>query len=94
MHIVFSSQNGFGLDHPVPIGKIVNGQYYCTHLQGQLFAHVKEHLWGKHYELEDDINTAVTASLHYLSKDEYTPAVDRLPHRWEKFVESAGDYIE
>jgi len=35
--------------------------------------------------------TAVTASLHCLSMDEYKAAVDRLPHRWEKCVGSAGD---
>jgi hypothetical protein len=55
---------------------------------------VKENLWGKHYELEDDINNAVTASLHHPSKIEYTPAIDHLPHRWEKCVDSAGDYSE
>ena len=35
--------------------------------------------------------TAVTASLHCLSKDEYKAAVDHLPHRLEKCVGSAGD---
>jgi len=44
--------------------------------------------------IEDDINVAVTASLHHLSKDEYTPAIDCLPHTWEKYVDSAGDYTE
>ena len=60
----------------------------------RLFACEKEHLWGKHFESEDDINSAVTASLHHLRKDEYTPAIDRLPHTWEKCVDSAGDYTE
>jgi len=58
MHIMFFSRNGFALDHPMPIGRTVSGQYYCTYLQGKLFARVKEHLWGKHYESEDDITTA------------------------------------
>jgi hypothetical protein len=35
-----------------------------------LFSHVKEHLWGKRFESEDDINTAVTASLKRPSKDD------------------------
>jgi hypothetical protein len=78
----------------MPIGTTVNGEYCCTHLQGYLFARVKEYLWRKHFELEDDVNSAVTASLHHLSKDEYTPSIDRLPHRWEKCVDSAGDYNE
>jgi hypothetical protein len=44
-----------------------------------LFAHVKEHLWGKWFESEDNINTAVTACLHHLSKDKYRTALDHLP---------------
>jgi histone-lysine N-methyltransferase SETMAR len=57
-----------------------------------LFACVKGRLWGKQLKLEDD-NTAVTASLCYLTKDEYRAAGDHLPHRWEKCVDSAGYYI-
>jgi len=33
LHILFFSQNGLVLDHPVPVGTIVNGQYYCSLLQ-------------------------------------------------------------
>ena len=33
MHVTFLSQNGLVLDHPLPIGRIVNGQYYCAFLQ-------------------------------------------------------------
>jgi hypothetical protein len=29
-----------------------------------------------------------------VTKDEYRAAIDRLPHRWEKCVDSAGAYIE
>ena len=42
-----------------------------------LFAHVKQHLRGTRFESEDDINTAVTASLYRLSRDEYRTAIDR-----------------
>jgi hypothetical protein len=55
---------------------------------------VKEHLRGKGFETEDDINTAVTASSKHPSKDEYRAAVDHLPRRWKKCADSAGDYIE
>jgi hypothetical protein len=55
---------------------------------------VKEHCRGKWFELEDDINAAITASLHHLSKDSYRAAIDHLPCRWEKCVDSSGDYIE
>jgi histone-lysine N-methyltransferase SETMAR len=56
-----------------------------------LFEHVKEHLRGQGIESEDDINTAITAFLHRLSKDEHRAATDHLPHRREECV---GDYIE
>jgi len=41
---------------------------------------VKENFIGERFESADDINTAVTASLLRLSKDEYSYAADRLPH--------------
>ena len=44
---------------------------------------MKERLRGEGFESEDDTNTAVTASLHRLSKDEHRAAIYRLPHRWE-----------
>jgi transposase len=59
-----------------------------------LFAHVKGHLWGKWFESQKDTNTAVTASVKRLSKDEYRAAIDCLPRTWEKCVDSAGDYVQ
>jgi hypothetical protein len=41
-----------------------------------LFAYVKQHLRGKGFESERDINTAVTASLYRLNRDEYRAAID------------------
>jgi hypothetical protein len=58
-----------------------------------LFVRTKEHLRGKRYESEYDINTVVTVHLHRLSKDEYKAATDRLPHRRKKYVDSAGDSL-
>jgi len=59
-----------------------------------LFASVKKHLQSKLFESEDNINTAVTASLRCLRKDECRVASDHLPHRWEKLVDNSGDYNE
>jgi hypothetical protein len=36
-----------------------------------LVACVKEHLQGKQFELGEDINTAIIASLHHLTMDKY-----------------------
>jgi hypothetical protein len=33
IHVLFFSQNGLVLNHPVPVGTTVNGQYYCSLLQ-------------------------------------------------------------
>ena len=59
-----------------------------------LFTRVKEHLQHTQFESENNINTAVTASLHPLDMDEYRAAIDCLSHRWEKCVDSASDNIE
>jgi hypothetical protein len=63
-----------------------------SHVITGFFSRVKEHLRGKQLKSEDD-NTAATASLCCLTKDEYSAAVDHLPYRWEKCFNSAGDYI-
>jgi len=34
--IILFSQNGHMFDHPVQIGALVNGQYYCALLQGKV----------------------------------------------------------
>jgi len=36
MHIMFFSQNGLALHHPMPIGITVIGQYYYTPLQDRM----------------------------------------------------------
>jgi hypothetical protein len=59
-----------------------------------LSSRVKEHVRGKRFQSEDDINTAVTASLKRPSADKNRAAIDRSPRRWEKCVDSAGDHIE
>jgi hypothetical protein len=75
------------LKHPPYSPDIVACDYW-------LFVCVKEHLLCWQFELEDNINTAVTPFLHHLSKNKYRAATDRSPHRWEKCVDSAGDYTE
>ena len=36
MHVMFLSQNGLVRDHPLPIGKMVSGQFYCAFLQDKV----------------------------------------------------------
>ena len=54
----------------------------------------KRNFGGKQFESDDDVNTAVSASLHCLCKNEYRDAIDHLTHRWWKCIDSAGDYIK
>jgi hypothetical protein len=51
---------------------------------------MKEHFLGERSASADDINATVTASLLGLSKDEYSAAIDRILHRWEKIVDIVG----
>ena len=152
-HVLFFCRNWLVLDHPVPNGRTVNGQYYWVLLQDKdrrhvprkqpallelgchfapghcntswlswcaksgatlglegvgtadllsrsrliyycFFERVKGRLRDEWFESEDDNNTAVTVSVRRLTKDEYSVAVDRLAHRWEKCMNSAGHYTE
>jgi hypothetical protein len=74
MHIVFFSQNGLLLDHPVLIGMVANGQYYCTFLQDKVRQAV-------HHEQPELLEHGVT-----LLQDNATPHhnhdVQNLVHRW------------
>jgi len=51
-----------------------------------LFENVKAQFWGKLFEWEDDTNTAVTASLHRLSKDQNRAAAADRKHVWTVLV--------
>jgi hypothetical protein len=55
---------------------------------------VWKNIFGVNNLNRNDINTAVTASLHRLSEDEFTAAIDHLTPRWEMSVDSKGDYID
>jgi hypothetical protein len=72
------------LEHPPYSLDLAPGDYW-------LLAHVKEYLQGKWFEF--DVNIAVTATVHRLSKDVHR-AAPYLPHKSEKCVDSAGDYNE
>jgi len=73
------------------------GEKRYSALQFNSITRVKEHLRGEGLESEDDTNTAVTASLHRLSKDEHRAAIDRLSHRrenvWTVLVTALRTYV-
>jgi hypothetical protein len=73
------------------------GEKRYSALQSNSITRVKEHLRGEGFESEDDTNTAVTASLHRLSKDEHRAAIDLLSHRrenvWTVLVRALSTYV-
>jgi hypothetical protein len=58
-----------------------------------LFAHVEQHLWRKQCE-QKMISATLLLPLYIVWEDEHRAGIDHIPHRWEKHVDSAGDYIE
>ena len=56
-----------------------------------LFKRVKENLPVELFKSEDDINIAVTATFHHLSKDEHRAVIHPSPHRLETCMDSAGE---
>lgn len=46
MHVRFFSWNGLVLDYPVPVGTMVSGWYYCSLLQGKMFARISWNCWS------------------------------------------------
>jgi len=84
MHVVFFSQNGLLLDHPVLFGMAVNGQYYCTFLQDKVRP-------ALHYERSEFIERGIT-----LLQDNATPNqnhdVQNLVHCWGSEVLARPSY--
>ena len=152
MHVMFFSQNALVLDHPMPIGTTVNGQYDCTifqhkvrpavhhkqleclsivsfcskimdHLNTILMCkiwcntgagrcwhiphtlqissdvitgclHVWKNIFGAHDMNRQTMSTLLSLPLYIAWARMTRPATDRLSHRWEVCVDSAGDYTE
>ncbi|XP_049271908.1 histone-lysine N-methyltransferase SETMAR-like [Rhipicephalus sanguineus] len=51
-------------------------------------------LKGQRFETSEDIMAATTAELNSILKDSFSECFQQWQHRWEKCVESQGDYFE
>ncbi len=59
-----------------------------------LFPRLKDSLRGHRFESLDAMKAGVVAQLNRIDKDEFHKAIDQMPVRWIKCVESGGDYFE
>ena len=55
---------------------------------------VWKNIFGAHDTNRQTMSTLLSLPLYIASARMTRPATDRLPHRWEKCVDSAGDYTE
>ncbi|XP_026316211.1 histone-lysine N-methyltransferase SETMAR-like [Hyposmocoma kahamanoa] len=59
-----------------------------------LFAPLKESLGGKRFKSNDDVEKHVRDWLTTRPQSFYEEGIFKLPNRWQKCVDNAGDYIE
>ncbi|XP_037504875.1 protein GVQW3-like [Rhipicephalus sanguineus] len=59
-----------------------------------LFPKLKRTLRGERFQTREDIMAATTAELNSIPKEAFSECFQQWQHRWEKCVESQGDYFE
>jgi GTP cyclohydrolase I len=59
-----------------------------------LFGFVKDHLRGQRFETREAIQKAMRQCLRMAGTEFYRRGIFKLPERWEKCVQSSGDYVE
>ena len=59
-----------------------------------LFPNMKKHLAGKQYQTNDDVISAAEDFFEDQDESFYTTGSQALQHRWKKFVDRRGDYVE
>ena len=59
-----------------------------------LFPKLKSHLKGRRFDDVEDIKANTTTELHNISLEEFGRCFDKWQQRWEKCVNSEGEYFE
>jgi hypothetical protein len=59
-----------------------------------LFGVLKNHLGGKRFADDEEVETEVWKWLKQLSKDFYAVGFDALVKRWDKCINVGGEYVE
>ena len=80
--------SGFEMvDHPPYSPDLAPSDYF-------LFPNMKKHLAGKQYQTDDDVISAGEDYLKDQDESFYTTGIQALQHRWKKYVDCRGDYVE
>lgn len=75
------------LDHPPYSPDLAPSDYH-------LFGPLKKHLEGQHFRTDAEVQQAVLTWLHNPDADFFDAGFDGLVYRWNKCLDSNGDYIE
>ena len=66
----------------------------CSPCDFHLIPKMKEPLRGIHFRTVPEFLQAVDRSIRTISTTGAAKVILRLPHRWQRVVHNAGDYIE
>ena len=59
-----------------------------------LFPKLKTPISGTHFQSDDDAIHAVDDFLNGQEKDFFKSGIEALKHRWQKCIDTEGDYVE
>ena len=59
-----------------------------------LFPKLKTAISGTHFQSDDDVIHAVDDFLNVQEKDFFKSGIEALKHRWQKCIDTEGDYVE
>ena len=59
-----------------------------------LFPKLKAAISGTHFQSDDDVILAVDGFLNSQDKEFFKSGIEALKHRWQKCIDTEGDYVE
>jgi hypothetical protein len=59
-----------------------------------LFLHLKKHLAGKNFDDDDEVQEEVMTWIKVQAADFYDSGIEKLVPRFNKYLDSDGDYFE
>ena len=75
------------INHPAYSPDVAPSDYF-------LFADLKRHLRGKHFDCDESLRVAILEHFDSHSVAFWHEAIDSLENRWQRVVESHGEYID
>jgi histone-lysine N-methyltransferase SETMAR len=75
------------INHPAYSPDVAPSDYF-------LFSDLKRHLRGKHFDCDETLRVAILEHFDSHSVAFWHEAIDSLENRWQRVVESHGEYID